>query len=390
MPPTDRTYDPKTQIEILRPQDLTSDDAALWAEFRALRPDLSGPYFDIRYIQAIGAKVPGAGVARLHEDGRVVGYFPFQRRAGMLQPLGAPLSDYHGVISAPDYVPDLNALLKATKAKRLDFQGWIGPMDARAQTVSLQRRAALVPDGFDAWHAEQNHAHHKFFKNVGRCERNVQKDFGGFDFTWERVTPDLLDWIIDLKRQQYHKSGLHDIFGCGWTRDLLLDLAAAGDEDYGLRAGVFRHEGKVVAAEISLADADSVHLWFPAYDPAYYRYTVGILLTMAIIRHLAPLGYTSFDFGTGGEDYKSPMTAPGGECFEGSVQYRAALGSRVLDFAVAVLPARQRLERLRLSLRRRVNIIRSTEIGLAGWSRALLSLIQRAVMRFSEPKPASR
>ena len=369
------------RIEIIHVNDLTERDVGLWTAWRDLRPELVGPYFDVRYVQAIGAVVPGARVARLYTEGRIGGYFAYQVRAGVLQPLGAPLSDYHTLIAAPGFTPDLNLLLRATGAKRIDFQGWVGPMEPAAHTAVLNRRAALTPDGFDAWYEKQDHEHHKFFKNVGRCERNIVKDFGGFDFTWERVTPDVMDWIIGLKRDQYKKTGLHDIFDCGWTRDLLASLASLPDEDYGLRAGVFRHEGKLVAAEISLMDRTSIHLWFPAYDPAYYRYTVGIVLTMAIIRHLSPLGYTSFDFGTGGEDYKSPMTVHAGECLEGSLQYAPALGSRMLDVAVALLPARPKLEQARLSLRRRVNVIRSTEVSLGGWSRALMAMGQRAVMR---------
>jgi len=374
------------RIEIIGIGDLTARDVSQWTNWRAHHPELVGPYFDIRYVQAIGADVPGAHVARFYTEGRVAGYFACQIRAGVLQPLGAPLSDYHALIAAPGFVPDINALLKATGARRLDFQGWVGPMDAQGQTVALQRRAALTPDGFDAWYEKQDQEHHKFFKNLSRCERNIIKDFGGFDFTWERVTPEVMDWIIGLKREQYKKSGLHDIFNCGWTRDVLVSLANLPDEDYGLRAGVFRYEGKLVAAEISLVDKDNVHLWFPAYDPAYYRYTVGIVLTMAIIRHLTPLGYTSFDFGTGGEDYKSPMTVHAGECREGSLQYAPALGSRMMDMAVAVLPARSRVERARLSFRRRVNVIRSTEVSLGGWSRALIMMLQRGMLRLKPAK----
>lgn len=374
------------RIEIVQIRDLTEHDAGQWTQWRMQRPELVGPYFDIRYVRAIGADVPGARVARLYNEGKVAGYFAYQIRAGVLQPLGAPLSDYHALISAPGYVPDLNALLKAAGAKRLDFQGWVGAMDDQAQTVKLQRRAALTPDGFDAWYEKQNHEHHKFFKNIGRCERNIVKDFGGFDFAWERVTPEVMDRIIGLKREQYQKTGLHDIFNCGWTRGMLVNLANLPGEDYGLRAGVFRHEGKLVAAEISLVDKDSVHLWFPAYDPAYYRYSAGIVLTMAIIRHLAPLGYTSFDFGTGGEDYKSPMTVHAGECLEGSLQYAPRLSSRMVDMAVAILPAGAKLEQARLSLRRRVNIIRSTEVTLAGWCRALILLVQRGLRRLKPVK----
>lgn len=58
----------------------------------------------------------------------------------------------------------------------------------------------------------------------------------------------------------------------------------------------------------------------------------------------------------------------------------------MVDVAVALLPARSKLEQARLSLRRRVNVIRSTEVSLGGWSRALMAMGQRAVMRLKPAK----
>ncbi len=369
-------------IDIVRPQDLTASDVERWAELMALRPDLAGPYFDVRYVKAIAAAVPKAAVARFWSNGETVGFLPFQKRAGVLQPLGAPLSDYHGVIAAPGFMPCFDALLAAAGARRIEFQGWVGPMDDRAGVLKLKRRVADTAQGYDYWLATQDEAHHKFFKNIGRCQRNVEKDFGGFAFTWERVTPELLDWTLDLKRDQYKKTGMHDVFACGWTRAVLDDLAALDDEAYGLRAGVFRHDGKIVAAEISLMGPDEVHLWFPAYDPAYYRYSVGILLTVAIIRELAAKGIKRFDFGTGGEDYKSPLTTEGGDCLEGELALSPQWMTHALD-AVAK-PG------LRLSLQRRVRLIRATEISLTGWGRAVGRLIQRAMSRVRQPAPSAR
>ncbi len=360
-------------IEILRLRDLTPDDEARWQALVAQRPDLSGPYFDVRYIQAIARDVPQAGIVRFRNGADIIGYFPYQIRSGALQPMGAPLTDYHGIIAAADFTPDFDALLKATGARRLEFQGWVGALDAKAATLKLKRRLADASQGYDHWFATQDALHHKFFKNIGRCQRNVEKDFGGFAFSWERVTPDLLAWTLDLKREQYEKTGMHDVFACGWTATLLRNLAELDDEAYGLRAGVFRHDGKIVASEISLMAPDEVHLWFPAYDPAYYRYSVGILLTVAIIRELAPQGIKRFDFGTGGEDYKSPLTREGGDCHEGEVVASKQIVSSMLD--VMAQPD------LRLSLKRRARVIRATETSLGGWGRAVGRLMRRAIGR---------
>lgn len=372
------------RAEVLRAQDLTAEDARLWRSFVAMRPELQSPYFDIRYVQAAASAVPQAGVARIWEGARIVGYFPYQIRSGALQPFGAPLSDYHGIIAPPGYDMPFVELLAATGARRLEFQGWVGPMCPMVRALRLRRRQADTSLGFAHWWQTQDAEHHKFFKNIGRCERNVEKDFGGFAFTWERVTPDVLDWVINIKRDQYRKCGMHDVFDCGWTYAMLSALATLDDADYGLRVGVFRHEGKIVAAEIALADAEQVHLWFPAYDPAYYRYSVGILLAVAMIRHLAPTGIKRFDFGTGGEDYKAPLTVEADECLEGNLKYTSRLGSNMLDMAERVLPVGgDRFAKARLSLKRRVNLIRATETRLTGWGRALMLMMRRGLMRIS-------
>ncbi|MGZ3306441.1 MAG: GNAT family N-acetyltransferase, partial [Asticcacaulis sp.] len=191
------------------------------------------------------------------------------------------------------------------------------------------------------------------------------------------------------KRAQYRQCGLHDVFGCGWTLDLLHGLAAFDDEAYGLRAAVYRHEGRVVAAEIGLLGEGEVHLWFPAYDPAYYRYSIGILLVVAMIRHLAPQGIRRFDFGTGGEEYKDPLTVRAETVGEGSLTYRPRPFMQLLDTAARVMPAGERVERARLSLRRRLSLINATETTPSGWARAVIGLTRRAAMRLrAVPKQA--
>ncbi len=368
-------------IDCLCPHELTPADEARWTALVAARDDLTGPYFDVRYVKAIAAAVPCAGIARIRDGDTVVAYFPYQLRSRVMQPLGAPLSDYHGLIAAPGVTIDFDALLRAAGARRLEFQGWIGP-SPQTEGVVLRRRVADIRQGYDAWWQAQDNEHHKFFKNIGRCQRNVEKDFGGFAFTWERVTPEVMDWTLSRKREQYRESGMHDVFGCGWTRAMLDALATDNAETYGLRAGVFRHDSRIVAAEIGLMGGGEVHLWFPAYDPAYYRYSVGILLAVAIIKAAADLGLQRVDFGTGGEDYKAPLTVDQGECTEAVFEPRVALIRRAADIAIDALPmTRCRIAALRLSLHRRVSLIRATETNAVGWGRALASLGQRLMVR---------
>ncbi|ESQ77407.1 hypothetical protein AEYBE204_18005 [Asticcacaulis sp. YBE204] len=370
-------------IEVVAPDALTGDDIAAWEGFTARRPDMIGPYFDVRYVMDIGLSVPDAYVARLRDEaGEVAGFLPYQIRGRTLQPLGAPLTDYHGIIGDVGFEMDYRLLLKTLKADRLEFQGWVGGMEPTARTLSVVTQIADLSDGYDAYFAKQKALHHKFYKNLGRCGRNAERDFGGFQFAFERVTPDLLQWVIDQKRQQYARSGMHDVFGCGWTLKLLSELARRQDEGFGLRVGVLREGNHLVAAEICLMRGDYIHFWFPAYAEAYHRYSPGIILALKIMEHGAGMGVTRVDFGAGGESYKHTMTSPAQTCLEGVVTARPLLLSVVGDVVESLSP---RLKSLRLSLRRRMRVIRACETCPKGRRHALQALIRRGFSRLRQP-----
>ena len=53
-----------------------------------------------------------AAASVLHRGGEIVGFFPFQRRGGSIQPLGAPMNDYHGIIARPGEAPELHELAR--------------------------------------------------------------------------------------------------------------------------------------------------------------------------------------------------------------------------------------------------------------------------------------
>lgn len=386
------------RIESVAPEALTAEDIAAWEGFTSRRPDLIGPYFDVRYVMDIGQSVPDAFIARLYdEQGQIAGYLPYQVRGRTIQPLGAPLTDYHGVIADDGFVMDYQLLLRSLKANRLEFMGWVGDMTAekaRTRTIEAVTQIADLSDGYDAYFARQKTLHHKFYKNVGRCQRNVEKDFGGFDFTFEMVTPELLQWVIEQKREQYSRSGMHDVFGCGWTLNLLSQLAKRQDEGFGLRVGVFRdtsgEEPVLVAAEICLMRGTYMHFWFPAYSEAYYRYSPGILLSLRIMQHAAGLGVTQVDFGAGGEGYKHTMTSPARVCLEGTVEARANLMTVMADAMVALSPiARDKLRGIRLSLQRRLRVIRACETDAKGKRDAFQAMFRRGMSRLRTPAPAT-
>lgn len=353
-------------LEIIAPDALCAADADAW---RALRGEagLDHPYFDPRFAEAAAGVVPGGQLAMFRQAGRLVGVFPFQRRGRLIQPLAAPFCDYHGVIATAEsgLTPERIArMLGGT----LRFNGWMGPAET-GDLTRRQRMGADVTGGLTATNARLKALDSKFFKNLGRMRRGLARDHGDAVLVWDDRDPAVLDWIVDLKRAQYRRTRRHDVFACGWTRDLLHSLweMRRDGSDYGLRVCSLRTaDGRIAAAEVSLDDGRTLHLWFPVYDPAFSRYGPGLVLTWMEMEKAAEEGYVTVDYGCGEEGYKSALAQPIGTVLEGEAR---GVPAGVVASAVrrAVQSGPDPVRRLSQSIGRRLDIIDACETRPADW-----------------------
>ena len=89
------------EIRLRKIPDLTAADWSTWRELQQASGVYESPYFRPEFSQAVAAVRSDAEVAVLTENGRTVGFFPFQRGPLNLgKPIGGKLSDYHGPLVA--------------------------------------------------------------------------------------------------------------------------------------------------------------------------------------------------------------------------------------------------------------------------------------------------
>ncbi|WP_339915335.1 GNAT family N-acetyltransferase [uncultured Brevundimonas sp.] len=362
--------------EIVTPDALGPSERAAWIALRAANPALDSPYFDIRYTEA-AAGVPHARVAILRRGGDIRGFFPFQKRGRLVQPLGAPLSDYHGIIAAPDEVIDLASLTRELGASRLRVNGWAGSV-AEPGWVPRRRMTCDLSGGAEGLDAAFEARDHKFCKNMRRQHRGLERDHGPVTFKWDDRDPVVFDWIIARKREQYARTRRHDVFRCGWTADLLRRLFDTATADFGIRVASLRTAtGEIIAAEISLQGDGVLHLWFPAYAEAYRRYGPGALATRLELAAAAAAGLHTADFGCGEESYKSTFAEPGRTVFEGTLS--GALSTATAGMIQARAPVAVR--RLAGSVERRLDIINACETRFGGWVSGTVAAAAAAAAR---------
>jgi len=368
------------KVEIIRTEALDVAGIALWREWTATNPTFTSPYFRWDYAEIAGRVCPGAALAVFRRDGRIVGFFPFQRRGRAVQPLGAPMNDYHGVIAPAEETISLEEVARLLKASRLSVPGWIGAGEAGCARQTVQ---VVMPDsGYDAWYAERRATYGKYFKDKERARRSLEAELGPIRVERALRDPDMLDRLIELKAAQYRRSGLHDIFACGWTRDLLQALMADPRADFGASMAAMHAGDKLVAVEFSLYAGRHYHFWFPVYEPALARCSPGILLSMDTMRLAAAEGFRVFDFGFEGETYKKYFINARQTVREAIVVRPGPVQALGDLMAAALSRVGGKGEALRTSLRRRWSTIEACEPTPVGQVRgaavAARSLVRKA------------
>jgi len=374
------------EVEIAGADALTPRQWDQWREMAAANPALVSPYFRPEFTRVAASVSPRAAVAVLKRGGRVIGFFPHQRRGGSIQPLAAPFNDYHGVIAYPGEAPSLEETARALNASRFNVSSWIGPAEGGQERQTVM--AVLPEEGFDAWYAERRTAFGKFFKDKERARRSLEAEHGPLRVEHGLRDPKLLDHLIGLKQSQYRRSGRHDVFACGWTQRLLHRLMAWEGEGFGASLATLHAGDRLAAVEFSMHAGGHYHFWFPTYVPELARCSPGILLSLDTMKLAAEEGYRTFDFGFTGEHYKkyfcnSALTvreaviAPPGLSRGLSGALGGALG----------LAAQGRAQALQDSIRRRWTAIEACEVTTAGQVRGAILAAGAALNKLSE-RPA--
>lgn len=348
------------KVEIVGIDALGEADWADWRAMLAANPALASPYFRPEFAQVAGRVSPRAAVAVFSRRGRTVGFFPHQRRGGAMQPLAAPMNDYHGIVSLPWKAPDLEEAAEALGAARLNLTAWVGPTKLGEDRRTVQ--VELGDGGYDGWYVERRATHAKFFKDKERARRSMEAELGPLRVERDLRDPAMLDWLIGLKRDQYQRTGRHDIFACGWTADLLHALLKEDGEGFGASLAALWAGDRLTAVEYSLHAGDQYHFWFPGYEPSLSRCSPGILLSMDTMRLAADHGYRTFDFGFEGEHYKKYF-CNGFKLVREAVVLKPGLGATMSQAAVGALnlAGHGRGEQLRNSVRRRWAAIEACE-----------------------------
>ena len=308
-------------IEVLRPTSLTPEQWELWSEIQAAEPALDSPYFRPEFTHAVAQVRPDVEIAVLSEEGRTVGFFPFQRGPlNIGKPVAGKLSDYHGVIAREETVVDVLDLLRSCRLAGWDFEHLITTQPSFEPFVSTCGTSPYLDlsRGFDVYATERRAAGSDEIKQISRKLRKCEREQGPVSFEMNCGDASVLELLFRWKSAQFRQSGLADIFAFPWTGDLLKSIFHSPGEHFSALLSVVRLGERPISILYSLRAAGVVHAWIFAYDRELGQYSPGSILLLKMAEQAEQNGITKIDLGKGTERYKLSLASAATPLWEGT------------------------------------------------------------------------
>ncbi|MEV5545847.1 GNAT family N-acetyltransferase [Streptomyces sp. NPDC052309] len=310
------------RILVVGPGELNADDRKIWRDIRTAAGAPANPFMDPAFTTAVGQVRPQARVAVLQEDGCPVGYFPYERGlSGRGRPVGAGVSDSQGAVLRPGIRLDARRLLRACGLVSWEFDNL---EDGQHVFVphAVEELASPVVDigaGFERYTEGLRRSSPAFLKQILAKERRLARRVGEVRFAYDARDPGALRALMRWKSAQYRRTGRRDRFAQEWITRLVELLARSEEPECRGVLSVLYAAGRPVAAHFGLRSQTVLSWWFPAYDPAYGKYSPGLVLQLRMLEAAAADGIGTVDLGSGPARYKDSFKTRDLRVYEGAV-----------------------------------------------------------------------
>lgn len=370
-------------VAVKRPAELTKTERAVWEALRAQNPALYSPYFHVGYTQLVGALREDAYVAIAQCDDRPAAFFPYQGpqpgKSGFARPIGAPMTDYHGFICAPDTPLNHMSILAGAGIGAFHYSALVDGSEALAPHHKATDIGTLmdVSDGAEAWRNARDSSYRRSLKSQRRRVRKAEEDFGPRRFEFKSKDRTVFDQLIAWKQEKFAQTGKYDVLSAGWTLELLERLWASNGP---LRCDmhVLYFGDRIAAIDLGLSDGPTFHSWIVAYDSALHTYGPGLQLLEGLIDEAQTLGYKRIDLGAGDDGYKRHYATDPVTVGSGFIAAKGPAAALSQLYGQAEKFGKKALKDAPGKLRRRYSQIAACDDSLSGRAKAMIEAVKAA------------
>ncbi|MFG2498835.1 GNAT family N-acetyltransferase [Streptomyces sp. NPDC048441] len=325
-------------ITVHRPGELTAADRVAWTALQSKAhlngsPELANPFLSPEFTLSVGHWRRGVRIAVVREGGEPAAFFPFQRSiTGVGRAVGLGVSDCQGLVHRPGFTWDARELLRACGLAMYEFDHLAGgqqPFEASASD-SFASPVMDIDEGYEAYLAHLRAQSPKFTRTTLAKERKLGREHGTVRYVHDERDPEVLRTLMGWKSAQYRRTGRSDRFAHGWIGQLVRQLFHTRSDQFAGLLSVLYAGDVPIAAHFGLRSERVFACWFPAYDPAFAKYSPGLILHLRMAEAAAADGIAYLDLGRGQKEYKDSLKTRELTVSEGWVALRhpAAIGHR--------------------------------------------------------------
>jgi CelD/BcsL family acetyltransferase involved in cellulose biosynthesis len=364
--------------ETLHPSDLTGADLAAWRALAAANPAFASPLLGPDFALEVGRVRDDARVAIWRRDHKAIGFLPHHRRpGGLARPIGSPFSDYHALVGAADAGLKGPEALALADLSAFRFTGLVDPYGVFDGAVAERSPSFVValdqpaPDYLEGLRA----ASPKRFKNYRRLDAKLDREVGPLRLVAADYSDEAFETLLGWKRAQLDRTGLADFLRPGWTRALLRNLfERRRGETQGLLVMLYAGE-QMVGGHFGVRQGEIYHPWIAATDPQFAPWSPGITVLARAIAAMPDMGLKVYDLGPSHDHYKRHYAMPAAEVGEGLAAAASPAGRMAGGMESAWTLAGARRAGPVGRLRRRLDVIATTELTAAGRMRGFVEAV---------------
>ncbi len=317
----------RTTIECLDLLQLSACDIAAWSRLQESNPSLRSPFFRPEFGLVVANVLPRNQVAVMRREGEPIAFWPFERlskhRAG---PLGGMMSDYQGIIAAPDTEFDARAILRACGLRGYEFDHLLVGQTSlsRFKGSVSESRFIDVGGGLEGYVARRGSTSEDYRRGLQK-HRKALREYSTIELQLDDRSEEAFRRLVSWKSEQFQQTGASNIFSRSCTVSLLSALREQRSAAFAGMVSSLRIGGDLAAVSYFLRSGLVLHGWVSAYNRAYSRHSPGILLLLELIKRADELGISMVDLGKGDEPYKIHFMT--GSCLlaEGSIETSGAV-----------------------------------------------------------------
>jgi CelD/BcsL family acetyltransferase involved in cellulose biosynthesis len=310
--------------------DLDAGLLQAWRTAQDADPAFASPYFCPEFTQAVAGVRDDVRVVVIENEGRAVGFFPFQRgRFGAGKPVGGAFSDYHGVIAPAQAEWQLEDLMRAAGLSVWSFDHLSGHAARFATHVAATSSSPQLDlrQGFEHYDQQRRQAGSEWSRKTAGLARKLGREVGELVFSFHDTDPAAFSQTLAWKSEQYRRTaGADVVFTQRWTVGLLEAIAAIQTPDFAGVHSTLRVGGRMVAGHMGMRSRTHLHYWFPSYDADQLsKFSTGSILLMRMAEAAPAHGVQFIDLGKGDTQYKRTLMSTAAPLAEGAVELPSLL-----------------------------------------------------------------